>query len=114
MTVGRPLLPGRRVGHRARVGKVKTDAQSPEPAWRRGFQIANDAPRCGARCRSGLSCRGPAMKNGRCRMHGGASPGAPRGIRNGRYRHGRYTIANKTMMAEMRQLQRVLRALSEA
>jgi hypothetical protein len=54
------------------------------------------------------------MKNGRCRMHGGASPGAPRGRRNGRYRHGRYTIANKTMMAEMRQLQRLLRALSEA
>ena len=31
------------------------------------------------------------MPNGRCRMHGGASPGAPRGERNGNYRHGRYT-----------------------
>src|SRR5438046_6528556 len=114
MKVGRPLLLGRLVEHRARVVKVETDAQPHAPAWRRGLQVANDASRCGARCRSGLSCRGPAMKNGRCRMHGGASPGAPRGRRNGRYRHGRYTIANKTMMAETRQLQRLVRALSEA
>lgn len=29
--------------------------------------------RCGARCRTkgGAPCLGPAMKNGRCRMHGG-------------------------------------------
>lgn len=31
------------------------------------------------------------MPNGRCRMHGGASPGAPRGEANGAYRHGRFT-----------------------
>src|SRR6266480_851676 len=114
MTVGRPLLLGRPVGHRATVVKMETDIQSRAPAWERGLQFANQARRCGGRCRSGRPCRGPAMKNGRCRMHGGASPGAPRGRRNGRYRHGRYTIANKTMMAEMRQLQRLLRALSEA
>ena len=35
----------------------------------------NLAPRCGARTRAGCPCRGPAMKNGRCRMHGGASTG---------------------------------------
>jgi hypothetical protein len=33
------------------------------------------APRCGARTRSGKCCRQPAMKNGRCRMHGGLSTG---------------------------------------
>ena len=33
------------------------------------------APRCGARTRSGECCRQPAMKNGRCRMHGGLSTG---------------------------------------
>jgi hypothetical protein len=33
------------------------------------------APRCGARTRSGGCCRQPAMKNGRCRMHGGLSTG---------------------------------------
>ena len=28
---------------------------------------------CGAKTRKGTSCQNPAMKNGRCRMHGGAS-----------------------------------------
>lgn len=50
-----------------------------------------DAPRCGAKTRSGEPCRSPAMPNGRCRMHGGASPGAPTGERNGNYKHGRFT-----------------------
>ena len=31
------------------------------------------------------------MPNGKCRMHGGASPGAPKGEHNGNYRHGRFT-----------------------
>ena len=34
-------------------------------------------PRCGAKCRSGQSCQNASMKNGRCRMHGGKSTGAP-------------------------------------
>ena len=34
-------------------------------------------PRCGAKCRSGGSCKNASMKNGRCRMHGGKSTGAP-------------------------------------
>jgi len=33
------------------------------------------APRCGAQTRSGDCCRQPAMRNGRCRMHGGLSTG---------------------------------------
>jgi hypothetical protein len=33
------------------------------------------SPRCGARTRSHRCCRQPAMKNGRCRMHGGLSTG---------------------------------------
>src|SRR3954466_1529332 len=36
------------------------------------------SPRCGAKTRSGRPCHSPAMPNGRCRMHGGASPGAPK------------------------------------
>lgn len=31
------------------------------------------------------------MPNGRCRMHGGTSPGAPKGEKNGSYRHGLFT-----------------------
>nr|WP_275993366.1 HGGxSTG domain-containing protein [Bradyrhizobium sp. 40] len=48
------------------------------------------AKRCGARTRSGKPCQSPAMPNGRCRMHGGPSPGAPKGNRNA-LKHGRYT-----------------------
>ena len=33
-------------------------------------------PACGARTRSGAPCRALAMRNGRCRMHGGVSTGA--------------------------------------
>ena len=38
------------------------------------------AKRCGARTRRGKPCQSPAMANGRCRMHGGPSPGAPKVI----------------------------------
>jgi len=33
------------------------------------------SPSCGAKTRSGAPCRNLPMKNGRCRMHGGASTG---------------------------------------
>ena len=49
------------------------------------------SPRCGAKTRSTELCRAPAMPNGRCRMHGGASPGAPKGERNGMFKHGQFT-----------------------
>ena len=35
----------------------------------------NSAPRCGAKTRAGSPCQSPAMKNGRCRMHGGKCRG---------------------------------------
>jgi hypothetical protein len=42
------------------------------------------SPRCGAHSRrTGKPCRNGAMANGRCRMHGGKSPGAPKGAANG-------------------------------
>ncbi len=55
----------------------------------------NSAPRCGARTRLGCPCRGPAMANGRCRMHGGASTGPKTAggrarIAAARTLHGRY------------------------
>jgi len=46
--------------------------------------------RCGASTRSGQACRAGAMPNGRCRMHGGLSPGPPLGNKNA-LKHGRYT-----------------------
>jgi hypothetical protein len=56
----------------------------------------NSAPRCGAKTRRGTACQSPAMANGRCRMHGGASTG-PRtaeGLarsRRARWKHGLYS-----------------------
>lgn len=70
-----------------------------------------DAPRCGAKTRSGESCRSPAMPNGRCRMHGGASPGAPTGERNGNYKHGRFTREIIEARSQIRALLAHLKAL---
>jgi hypothetical protein len=46
--------------------------------------------RCGARTRRGNECQSPAMPNGRCRLHGGKSPGAPKGNKNA-LKHGHYS-----------------------
>lgn len=48
------------------------------------------APRCGAITRKGTPCQAPAMANGRCRMHGGCSSGAPVGNANA-LKYGLYT-----------------------
>lgn len=55
-------------------------------------EILANAPRCGARTRSGAACRSPAVggaasEGARCRMHGGKGSGAPRGNRNA-WKHG--------------------------
>ena len=67
-----------------------------------------EAPRCGARTRHGKCCQSPIVKGKRrCRMHGGAhGSGAPRGKRNGNYRHGYYTAE---AMAERRALRALIR-----
>jgi uncharacterized protein YjcR len=70
------------------------------------------APRCGAKTRAGTPCRSPAMPNGRCRMHGGPSPGAPKGNRNA-LKHGRYTkeaIANRRQLSGMLAMMKALAA----
>jgi hypothetical protein len=48
--------------------------------------------RCGAKTRSGTPCQSQAMENGRCRMHGGTSTGAPIGNKNAA-KHGIYSTA---------------------
>ena len=65
----------------------------------------NQAPRCGARTRSGNPCRSPVVKGKRrCRMHGGAKgSGAPKGNRNA-CKHGLYG-------REMLELRRAMRAM---
>lgn len=80
----------------------------------------NSAPRCCAKTRRGTSCRSPAMANGRCRMHGGASTG-PRtseGLaksRRARWKHGYYSaqaraerkLANKLIRESQELLERL-------
>jgi hypothetical protein len=59
-------------------------------------------PKCGAKCRSGEPCKNAAMKNGRCRMHGGKSTGAP-------IKHGQRTKAAVAQRREDRGLIMALR-----
>lgn len=69
---------------------------------------ANAAPRCGAHGRrAGAPCRGAAMANGRCRMHGGKSTG-PRtaeGLERSRranWKHGDYSQEARAERAKTR------------
>src|SRR3954453_15969165 len=68
--------------------------------------------RCGARTRSGSPCQSPAMPNGRCRLHGGLSPGAPKGNRNA-LKHGLYTAQAVASRREVSALIRAMRALAD-
>jgi len=74
------------------------------------------APRCGARTRAGVPCRSPAMANGRCRMHGGASTGATSAEGKARIRaavlqHGLFTAEARQELREDRAKVGTLRAL---
>ena len=70
------------------------------------------SPRCGARTRSGSLCRSGAMPNGRCRLHGGLSPGAPKGNKNA-YKHGRYAGEAAARRREVASLLRSTRRLAK-
>jgi hypothetical protein len=69
---------------------------------------ANAAPRCGARSkRTGEPCRGAAMRNGRCKLHGGKSTGprTPEGLERSRranWKHGYYSREAKTERSRLR------------
>lgn len=78
------------------------------------------AARCGARTkRAHQPCRAPAMRNGRCRLHGGASTG-PRtaaGLeraRKARWKHGWHSKAAREQRARTRWLLRSARDLFRA
>ena len=85
---------------------------------RKPMEAAHNAPRCGALTRSAKSCRGPAMQNGRCRMHGGASTG-PRTIegmerlRQARTIHGAYGADAVSLRGLIRMLKQQAKRLPE-
>ena len=80
--------------------QTEKNNQESSSAFRRGWLRHGNPPgdlaavrRCGARTRAGGCCSQPAMKNGRCRFHGGKSTGprTPEGLarsRAARYVHG--------------------------
>jgi hypothetical protein len=77
------------------------------------------SPRCGAKTRRRTPCQGPAMPNGRCRMHGGLSTG-PRTLeglersRKARWVHGWYSRdAREYLRADRQRWQKLLDALAE-
>jgi hypothetical protein len=68
--------------------------------------------RSGAQTRRASPCKSPAMPNGRCRMHGGPSPGAPRGNKNA-LKHGLYTADSSARRRQIAELLRSARQLIE-
>ena len=86
---------------------------------RERLALANASPRCGARRRDGETCRGAAMANGRCRMHGGPSTGprTPEGLERSRrsnWKHGYYSAKAKRVRREARRQLQLLRQLIAA
>jgi hypothetical protein len=67
------------------------------------------SPRCGARTRSAKPCNSPTMPDGRCRLHGGKSLGAPKGNSNA-FKHGRYSAE---AMAERRHFRELLAEINK-
>ncbi|MGO9444090.1 MAG: HGGxSTG domain-containing protein [Thiobacillaceae bacterium] len=104
-----------------KMTQTKPNEQKPLP--RRGWLKngnppgdPNTAPRCGAKTRRGTPCQSPAMRNGRCRMHGGASTGprTPEGLarsRRSRWKHGLYSSESKAEQERVRELVRQSREL---
>jgi hypothetical protein len=69
------------------------------------------ALRCGAKTRAGGTCQCPAVRTRhRCRIHGGASTGAPKGVKNGNYVDGTFTAE---AIEERRWVKSMINFLSE-
>jgi hypothetical protein len=72
--------------------------------------------RCGAKTRSGAPCKSaPVTGRRRCRMHGGADgSGAPKGPKNGNYKHGRYTAEVAATRRWLREATQMFRDLNKS
>ena len=73
-------------------GMKKSEVNLMNQGIERRLNNLHRAPRCGAKTRAGTACQCPVMRGRkRCRLHGGLSPGAPRGQRNGNFKDGHWT-----------------------
>src|SRR5215472_11158035 len=95
---------------------MKSNFKQPRITTKRGWlrngnvpgDLSNARP-CGARTRLAGECRAPAMSNGHCRMHGGASTG-PRtreGLehsKRARWKHGFYSAEAQAQRRLTREL----------
>lgn len=71
--------------------KAKAPRKAKSNTARKTKAVDSDGRRiCGAKTRQGGICRNNPMESGRCRLHGGASKGAPKGNQNAR-KHGLYS-----------------------
>ena len=70
-----------------------------------------NAPRCGAKTRSGTPCKAPAMANGRCRMHGGKSTGprTPEGLERSKKANLKHGLYSAESIAQRRYMSQLLR-----
>ncbi|MFT4967912.1 MAG: hypothetical protein ACI9CD_000928 [Candidatus Deianiraeaceae bacterium] len=58
-------------------------------------------PLCGAKAKHGGTCKAKAMKNGRCRLHGGRTP----------IKKGRYTNTLLKLRKEIKELTKFIKTL---
>jgi hypothetical protein len=110
------------VAGRGRVGEIGGTPHDKRRGMLRNANPSGDfskAERCGAKTRRRTHCQCPAMKNGRCRLHGGLSTGPKTAegierIRQAVTKHGRYSMAAqaerryvKTLLKECRTTLRI-------
>jgi glucans biosynthesis protein len=75
-------------------------------------EVSQSVRRCGARTRAGSPCqRLPVRGKKRCRLHGGASPGAPRGAKNPNFKTGEWT---REAIEERRWIREMVRMFAKA
>lgn len=90
------------------------DNSGGRPGEARGVDPFAHLPRCGAKNRRGEPCgRVGNARNGRCHLHGGRSPGGPRGARNGNWKHGFYGLEAQTERSRLRNLIRQMRQATD-
>jgi hypothetical protein len=108
--VGMVQTPGVGIERTRRINPMQKD--KPKTAAASKWSM-HQCPRCGARTRRATPCKSPAMANGRCRMHGGASPGAPKGNKNA-LKHGLYAAESIALRRWIARLAREARKTAES